>query len=142
MNKLQPHQQRVVTERDELRTKYQALMSFGETPTFASLPEQEQTLLVEQSEAMGTYLEILNSRIAGFYGAKLYVCHKQVLARPMTRGEYNILRNWTLPADENGDDEGYLVEYIDGGQTNHADFAGYISWSPKDVFEQGYKEVS
>jgi hypothetical protein len=138
---LQPHQLRVVTERDELKVKYQALMDFGTLPLFATLPEQEQELLVTQSEWMAGYLETLNSRIAGFHGAKLYACHKQVFARPMTRGEYNILRSGTLPADENGEDEGFLVEYIDGGASNHPDYAGYISWSPKAVFEAGYAEV-
>lgn len=72
--------------------------------------------------------------------AKLYVCHKQVSARPMTRGDYNILQDWELPADQDGADEGYLVEYLDGGKPNHPMFAGYISWSPKAVFEAGYTE--
>ena len=31
---------------------------------------------------------------------KLYQCHKQVHAEPMTRGEYNIYRGWPIPADE------------------------------------------
>jgi hypothetical protein len=57
----------------------------------------------------------------------------------MTRLEYNLYRNWTLPSDENGDDEGYLVEYVDGGDSNHPDHKGYISWSPKSVFENSYK---
>jgi hypothetical protein len=29
---------------------------------------------------------------------------------------------------------------LDGGLPNHPDFAGYISWSPKGVFERGYEE--
>jgi len=71
---------------------------------------------------------------------KLYTCHKQVKAQPMTRQIYNELRGWTLPADENGKDEGYLVEYLNEGASNHPLFAGYISWSPKLVFEAGYTE--
>lgn len=141
MSQLQPHQQRVVTERDELRTKLNALMAFGESPVFATLPEQEQALLVEQSEYMALYLETLNKRIAGFIGFTLYTCHKQVFAKPMTRGEYNDLRGWIAPPNENREDAGYLVEYTDGGKPNHEDFTGYISWSPKDVFEQGYTET-
>lgn len=70
-----------------------------------------------------------------------YVCHKEVLARPMSRQEYNDYRGWELPADENGADEGFLVEYLDGGQANHPDHAGYISWSPKAVFVRGYTEL-
>jgi hypothetical protein len=59
----------------------------------------------------------------------------------MTRGDYNLYRGWDIPADENPEDEGYLVEYRDGGQPNHAGHAGYISWSPKDVFRQSYREA-
>ena len=69
---------------------------------------------------------------------KLYKCHKKVRAKPMTRGAYNQLRGWIVPENENPADKGYLVEYIDGGAANHPDFEGYISWSPKAVFENGY----
>jgi hypothetical protein len=57
----------------------------------------------------------------------------------MTRGDYNSYRSWLMPADENPADAGYLVEYTDGGKANHPDHAGYISWSPADVFEKSYK---
>ena len=66
---------------------------------------------------------------------------KQINAKAMTRKEYNEMRGWTVPADENPDDAGYLVEYIDGGQSNHKDFAGYISWSPANVFERAYRQT-
>lgn len=33
----------------------------------------------------------------------------------------------------------YLVEYLDGGRANDSRHAGYISWSPKDVFERAYR---
>lgn len=69
---------------------------------------------------------------------KQYIGVKMINAIDMTRAAYNILRDWELPADENGDDAGYLVEYLDGGQANHKDFKGYISWSPKAVFENAY----
>jgi len=69
---------------------------------------------------------------------KTYIGTKAVHAEPMTREAYNVLRSWELPADENGEDEGYLVEYADGGARNVQGYAGYISWSPKDVFEKSY----
>lgn len=72
---------------------------------------------------------------------KRYIGIKKVDARPMNRLDYNNLRGWDLPADENGDDEGYLVEYLDGGKANHRDFCGYISWSPADVFKRSYQPV-
>lgn len=68
-----------------------------------------------------------------------YICSKEVIAKPMNRLAYNQYRGWELPADENPDDEGYLVEYLDGGKPNHPAHAGYISWSPKEVFEKGYR---
>lgn len=72
----------------------------------------------------------------------LYQGTKRVYAQPMNRGEYNAYRNWEVPTDENPADEGYLVEYVDGGRSNDPRHAGYISWSPKDVFERAYKPVS
>ena len=39
---------------------------------------------------------------------------KLINAFPMTRQAYNDFRGWQLPADENGADEGYLVEYLAG----------------------------
>ena len=69
---------------------------------------------------------------------KKYICHKEVLAKPMNRGEYNLYRGWSVPADEDPNDDGYLVEYTDGGRSNHPDHEGYISWSPKEVFDKGY----
>ena len=67
-----------------------------------------------------------------------YIGAKQVRGTPMNRADYNALRGWTMPINENPADEGYLVEYLDGGTPNHPDFAGYISWSPKKQFEDAY----
>ncbi len=70
-----------------------------------------------------------------------YIGTKIIKAQPMNRADYNALRGWTLPADENGSDEGYLVEYTDGGKPNLAGYAGYVSWSPKAQFEGVYVAV-
>ena len=70
-----------------------------------------------------------------------YIGVKLINAEPMTRDAYNALRGWEVPVDENPNDEGYLVEYIDGGKANHPDFAGYISWSPAEVFNNAYRRV-
>ncbi|CAB4122547.1 Protein of unknown function DUF2829 [uncultured Caudovirales phage] len=67
---------------------------------------------------------------------------KVINAKPMTRQEYNDFRGWALPADENGDDAGFLVEYTDGGRGNTDLYAGYVSWSPADVFERAYRVTS
>lgn len=40
---------------------------------------------------------------------KQYTGTKTVMATPMTRGEYNALRGWEVPADEDPNDQGYLV---------------------------------
>lgn len=71
-----------------------------------------------------------------------YIGTKLIRALPMDRLAYNQLRGWTLPADENPTDQGFLVEYVDGGKPNHADFAGYISWSPAEQFNNAYRPVS
>lgn len=73
---------------------------------------------------------------------KNYIGTKIINARPMNRLEYNEFRGWTLPADENGADEGYLVEYVDGGAANTTEYAGYVSWSPNAQFEGAYRETT
>ena len=70
---------------------------------------------------------------------KLHIGTKLILALAMTRLEYNNYRGWELPEDEDGNDQGKLVEYIDGGKSNHPEHEGYISWSPQDVFDNAYK---
>lgn len=69
----------------------------------------------------------------------LHIGIKLVLATTMNRAEYNTYRGWDLPADENGSDRGYLVEYLDGGESNHSEHKGYISWSPEAVFDSANK---
>ena len=70
---------------------------------------------------------------------KRYIGTKLINAKPMTRQAYNDFRGWTLPTDENGADEGYLVEYVDGGKGNTNHYEGYVSWSPADVFDRAYR---
>ena len=62
---------------------------------------------------------------------KNYIGTKRIEAEPMTRGDYNKYRGWTIPADENPEDEGYIVKYSND----------YISWSPKQTFEEAYSEI-
>lgn len=69
----------------------------------------------------------------------IYYGTKKVSAIPMNRQEYNDYRGLKLPDDENGSDQGYLVEYLDGGKSNHPNHQGYISWSPKEQFEAAYQ---
>lgn len=67
---------------------------------------------------------------------------KKLKAWPMSRQDYVSYRGWDLPANENGDDRGYLVEYLDGGKGNDERHTGYISWSPKDVFDAAYQPIN
>ena len=61
-----------------------------------------------------------------------YIGTEIVKAEPMTLGDYNNYRDWTIPEDEDPEREGYLVE-----QPN-----GYVSWSPKEIFEEYYVETN
>lgn len=70
-----------------------------------------------------------------------FIGTKLVNAEPMNRADYNELRGWELPEDENGADEGYLVEYLDGGKPNVEGYKGYVSWSPKAQFENAYRTL-
>lgn len=71
-----------------------------------------------------------------------FIGTKIITAKPMNRREYNDYRNWPLPPDEDGNDDGYLVEYQDGGKPNHPNHSGYISWSPKEQFEKAYRPTN
>jgi hypothetical protein len=57
---------------------------------------------------------------------KTYIGAKIVQAWPEARAD-----DPTKPVEERGSVEGYAVKYADG----------YVSWSPKEVFEEAYREV-
>lgn len=64
---LQPHQQRVVDEYKELKERYSKLWDFiMENPTYLKLPEEEQTDLKIQLDAMAIYVDVLERRINRF----------------------------------------------------------------------------
>ncbi|MBE0440635.1 DUF2829 domain-containing protein [Psychrobacter sp. AOP5-GZ1-6] len=66
---------------------------------------------------------------------------KKVNAKPMSRQEYNDLRGWRLPADEDGSDKGYLIEDINSSP-NTLEFDGYVSWMPKEMFDDQFYECT
>lgn len=86
--------------------------------------DQEQLEEICGNCKMGQYA----SKIRKGNSMKKYIGIKLIEAVPMTRGEYNTYRGWTLPSDENPVDAGYLVKYQDS----------YISWTPNEVFEKAY----
>lgn len=63
---MQPHQERVVTEKKELDEKLSKLTAFYDTPIFASLDQAERDRLHRQGHAMSVYSDILEERISAF----------------------------------------------------------------------------
>ena len=63
---------------------------------------------------------------------------KVLHATPCSLHRYNEIRGFK---SEESEKEGYLVEYTDGGGPNVSGFTGYISWSPRDIFERSYECV-
>lgn len=63
---------------------------------------------------------------------KKFIGTKLLMAVAMTLGAYNEKRGWKMPENEDPTREGYFVEYEDG----------YQSWSPKEVFEEAYRETT
>lgn len=64
---LQPHQERVIQERDDLVEKLNKLYDFTHrNPLFNDLAREDADLLVEQAECMSRYADCLNKRIARF----------------------------------------------------------------------------
>jgi len=64
---------------------------------------------------------------------------KVVKAQPFSRKEFESYRG--LPTSDEPDQPGYLVEYQNGGKPNDNRHEGYISWSPKSVFDQAYRQT-
>ena len=67
-----------------------------------------------------------------------FIGTKTVLATPMSREDYDNYRG--LPVTPLAESDGYMVEYMDGGKSNHPNHEGFISWSPKSVFENAYRQ--
>jgi hypothetical protein len=67
-----------------------------------------------------------------------YVGTKVVRAVPMRLADFHQATGIFYDGRRALDEEGYLVEYTDGGAPNVEGFAGYVSWSPKGVFEKAY----
>ncbi len=67
---MQPHEERVVTEKKELDEKLVKLKVFcfssPANPIFTSLPPEDRDLLEDQFTIMGKYSEILGKRIERF----------------------------------------------------------------------------
>ncbi len=61
-----PHQQRVVTERDELTEKITRLAVFMDGEVFSGLPRDEQYRLHIQHGFMVAYCDVLEDRIDHF----------------------------------------------------------------------------
>lgn len=71
--------------------------------------------------------------------SQVYYGTKKVKAAPTTLLQYNVYRGWVLPAEVDGSDKGYMVEYDNGGSPNNARHQNYIYWSPAAVFESAYQ---
>lgn len=64
---IQPHQQRVIDEKQELDLKLSNLLDFTNTnPIFETLPTDEKGRLLEQRRIMREYSQILGERIKAF----------------------------------------------------------------------------
>ena len=63
---------------------------------------------------------------------KVYIGTKIVKGTPMNRLSFLELKGTPYSLQSDHDEPGYMVEYEDG----------YKSWSPKDIFERSYREVT
>lgn len=64
---MQPHEQRVVLESNELRERLTKLTAFiSGNEAFGKLDAKDQSLMRQQRDVMGEYFDILGQRIARF----------------------------------------------------------------------------
>ena len=59
---------------------------------------------------------------------------------PMTKRMYCEYRGWDIPKGEDAEELVYLVEYEadERNKPNHPDHLGYVTMSPKHVFDESY----
>lgn len=66
---MQPHQERVITEKKELDEKLEKLLAFidaGKGPIYSKLVTEERQRLTTQARIMKEYSDILADRISAF----------------------------------------------------------------------------
>lgn len=63
---MQPHQQRVVDEKNELNDRLSKLYAFFQGPIFPTLSEAERSRLRNQARFMDGYAAVLEERIKAF----------------------------------------------------------------------------
>lgn len=68
ITQLEPYQQRVVVERDELQVKFVALGQFLTSKAADQIEQQERARLCIQYSIMNAYLQMLELRIRCFRG--------------------------------------------------------------------------
>lgn len=64
---MEPHQQRVVDEKNELSERLAKLLAFFQTPIFEGLSEAERSRMRNQARFMDGYCSVLEERIAAFW---------------------------------------------------------------------------
>ena len=56
----------------------------------------------------------------------------------MTKMDYYEFMEWNSPISDSEDAEGYLIEYVNGGEPNVEGFKGPIDWISEEEFEKHY----
>ena len=71
-----------------------------------------------------------------------HVGTKLIKAVPMTEVEYKEYLGWTMPPSEI-DEPGYLVEYEPNATVSNVNgHLGYVTWIPKEVFDEAYRQLN
>ena len=96
-----------------------------------SLKQKYQSVAASYSRILALYIKQCIERSEKMPEEKLYVGAKLIRAYPMDEHSF-IKAHRDGDTTKNFNRPGYLVKYPDG----------YISWSPKDVFENAYREVT
>jgi hypothetical protein len=109
------------------------LLAGNQSKSVSTNQEIGDTLPFQTPSLLEINMSVSLPNMARFIGTK------SIRAIPMDRLTYNVYRGWTVPVNEDGADQGFLVEYTDGGKPNDPRHEGYISWSPKEQFENAYR---
>lgn len=65
-----------------------------------------------------------------------FKAHHEISAQPMTLGQYNKLKGWDIPANEDPDEQGYLIVLVD--KKPEALELTDLTWCRKSIFDAKY----
>jgi hypothetical protein len=127
---MEPHQERVVSEKAELDDRLGKLCDFIDSETFAGLPTAEKKRLDTQRRLMYLLSALLGARIAAFSNANEYVLDRHDSGYWLARW-----RKQTHPIGRDKDEAERIIQRLNGAHRPNLEMQGdslMVCWNTHD----------